>query len=87
MKLSEVAAPLYNMDVQVIYKYQVSCEVFLLIYYEPWEILLGTSDDGIYCWNGDPKTLLSESPGQILRYVPLGLKRGGYLLTIIFLLK
>lgn len=65
MKIGDPIAPNYNVNFEILYEFQVHCEVFLLVYYLKKEIVLATSDDGIYCWNGDPK---KASIGE-LRYI------------------
>lgn len=56
--MGDLSPPNFFTDVQLLHRYQVACEVFLLIYYQPWDILLGTSDNGIYCWNGAPEDII-----------------------------
>ncbi|KAK6639215.1 hypothetical protein RUM43_007485 [Polyplax serrata] len=56
--------PDYNIDIQILQQYEVHCEVFLLVYYLNKELILGTSDDGIYCWRGNPDIMGSSKVGN-----------------------
>ena len=59
MDIGNPVPPSYNANITILHHYQVQCEVFLLVYYLKKEIILATSDDGIYCWKGNPDLISS----------------------------
>ena len=60
MNIGYPTAPDYTINLQILKQYEVHCEVFLLVYYLNKELILGTSDDGIYCWKGNPEIMSSS---------------------------
>lgn len=57
MDIGNPAPPMYTTSIKILHQYQVHCEVFLLVYYLSRETILATSDDGIYCWKGNPELI------------------------------
>lgn len=60
MNIGYPIAPDYEVNIEILQQYEVHCEVFLLVYYLNKELILGTSDDGIYCWKGNPELMGSS---------------------------